>query len=719
MKYQGADMSNEGIIRTTCKSCHGGCGVLVTVKSGAITHIEGNPDSFTKGTMCAKGLATIQEVNNPNRLRYPLKRAGDRGEGKWERIRWEEALDTIAQKIRNAADEYGPNSVCVGQGTGRGYNIHTMRLASSIGTGNLMGPGHVCYISRLMTYAITVGGRLMPDFHGWGGEFPRTIIAWARQAETNNPENEMGIWFLDALEKARHFIIVDPRATRLAPRADLWLQVRPGTDAALALGMMNVIINEGLYDKEFVHHWTFGFDQLRDRVRDYPPHRVAEITWVPEEKIIQAARMIATETPAAFMIGEPLEASNNCTQNNRAVICLMAITGNIERPGGMVNWMVTEAGDLEEFGREIRVPKENREGMAGGDQYRLGVLSRIAHPDTIFKQLREDNPKRVRVMHLQGTNPILSYADSKAVFAGLLKVDFLSVADLYMSPTARYADIVLPVAHWLETDGIWDEHARFYFSAMVKAVEPPGEARSDYWIYNELGRRIAPQYWFESVERMFDYQLRKANVTWEEFKKQGVLARTGKDQLYYKYKTDHWRKGGGFRTPTGKVELYNTTLEKLGYDPLPSYVEPNESPYATPELHRDYPLILSTGLRIPYFFHTQYRQVPWLRERQPYPLVQIHPDTARRLGIAEGDWVWIETPRGKIKQKAWLFAGIDPRVVIVQHSWWYPEKPDGALWESNANILTTSDLPCDPATGATTFRALLCRVYRVEEESHV
>lgn len=708
-------MSDGQMIKTTCKSCHGGCGVLVTVSGGAITQIEGNPDSFTKGTMCAKGLASIQEVYNPNRLRYPLKRKGERGEDQWERISWGEALDTITQNMRDAVAQFGPNAVCVGQGTGRGYNIHTMRLASSIGTGNLMGPGHVCYISRLMTYAITVGGRLMPDFHGWGGEFPKTIIAWARQLETNNPENEMGVWFLSALEKAKNFIIVDPRATRLASRANLWLRIRPGTDAALALGMMNVIINEGLYDQEFVHHWTFGFDQLRDRVQSYPPHRVAEITWVPEEKIIKAARILATETPAAFMIGEPLEASNNCTQNNRAVICLLAITGNIERPGGMVNWKVTEAGDLEEFGREIRVPKESRGGMAGGDRYKLGVLSRIAHPDTIFKQLREDDPKRVRVMHLQGTNPILSYANSKAVFAGLLKVGFLSVADLYMSPTARYADVVLPVAHWLESDGIWDEHARFYFSAMVKAVEPPGEARSDYWIYNELGKRIAPQYWFENVERMFDYQLRKANITWEEFKKKGLLARTGKDQPYYKYKSDYWRDGGGFRTPTGKVELFCTTLEKFGYDPLPSYVEPNESPYSTPELFKEYPFILSTGLRTLYFFHTQYRQNAWLRERQPYPLVQIHPDTAQRLGIQDGDWVWIETPRGRIKQKAWLFAGIDPRVVITQHAWWYPEKPDHGLWESNANVLTTSDLPCDPATGATTFRALLCRIYKVEE----
>lgn len=711
-------MSGEEVIKTTCCSCHGGCGVIVTLRNGVITGIEGNPESPTKGTMCSKGLSGFQEVNNPNRLRYPLKREGSRGDGKWKRIGWDEALDTVADKMKTAVEEFGPNCVCVGQGTGRGYNIFTLRLASTIGTGNLMGPAHVCYLPRLIVYAITVGGRLFPDFHGWGGTLPKTIIAWGRQAEINNPESEMAVWFLESLDKAKNFIVVDPKASRMISRANLWLQVRPGTDAALALGIMNVIINDGLYDKEFVGSWTHGFDKLRERVQEYPLKRVSEITWVPEEKIAKAARMLAQDVPAAFLIGEALEASNNSTQTNRALVCLMAITGNIERPGGMVNWMVTDAGELEEFGREIRIPKENREGMAGGDEYKLGVLGRFANPDTIFRQLREQDPKRVRVMHLHGTNPVLCYANTKAILEGLLKVDFLSVADLYMSPTARYADIVLPVAHWLETDGIWDEHSRFYISAMNKVVDPPGDARSSYWIYNELGRRIDPAYWFEDLEAMFNYQLRKAKISWQEFKKKVVLARTGKGQKYYKYVTDYWRKGGGFRTATGKVELYSLALEKFGYDPLPHFREPNESPYATPELHKDYPLILSASLRTPYFFLSQYRQVPWLRELHPHPIVLIHPQTAKKEGIGDGDWVWIETPRGRIRQKASLFAGIDPRVVMAQHSWWYPERNDeGALLESNVNLLTTSDLPADPAAGSTTFRALLCKIYKEEDQN--
>jgi anaerobic selenocysteine-containing dehydrogenase len=285
-----------------------------------------------------------------------------------------------------------------------------------------------------------------------------------------------------------------------------------------------------------------------------------------------------------------------------------------------------------------------------------------------------------------------------------------------MYPTAEYADIVLPVAHWLEMDAIWDDIAVFYIAAINKAVEPPGEAMADAWIFNELGRRVAKQYWFETTDDMWNYILRKSGLTWKEFKEMGYLARTGKDQVYYKYKTDYWRKGGGFRTKTGKVELYSTQFESLGYDPLPYYKEPNESPYSTPELFKEYPLILSAGGRLPYYFHSQYRQLPWLRERQPYPVVQLNPDTAKSLGIKDGDWVWIETPRGRIKQVAELLHTLDPRVTICQASWWYPEKPgpDHGFWEASANVLTSNELPFDPCIGATTFRALLCKIYKAE-----
>ena len=707
---------DRNIIKTTCKSCHGGCGVLVSLKNGRIGRIKGNPDSLTRGTMCVKGLASFQEVYNAKRILYPMKRKGERGGGQWQRISWEEALETIAGKMKGSIKEYGASSVAICQGTGRGYNRYTFRFARSIGTPNVGLPADFCYGPKLAVFGMMVGGRLYCDYHGWGGEYPRTQISWGKQLEITNADGEMAVWFLDSLDRAKHLVLIDPRATRLARRADLWLRVRPGTDAALALGMLNVIINEELYDREFVENWTYGFNSLRKRVQDYPPGRVAEITWIPEEKIIKAARIVATEKPGCIQMGEALEASNNSVQTLRAIVCLMAVTGNIERPGSMINWVPPDTGPLEDFAMEVPAP---RESAIGADRFRLLASPPFAmcHMHTLFKQLREGTSP-IRVLHLQGTNPLLAYPNTKEVKEGILNVEFLSVVDLYMSPTAEYADIVLPAAHWLETDDIYDMHPRFFISAINKVVEPPGEAWPDNKIFNELGKRLAPEYWFDSVEEMLDYQLRKANITWQEFSQRGFLAKTGKEQPYYKYKTDYWRKGGGFATSTGKVELYSTVMEQFGYDPLPYYIEPNESPYSTPELAQGYPLILSAGGRVPYYFHSQYRQIPRLRALQPNPIVQIHPKTARSLDIGDGDWVWIETPRGRIKQVAQLFAGMDPRVVVAQASWWYPEDPapEHGLWKSNANILTSNDPPYDPAMGSTTFRALLCRIYRVKDE---
>jgi len=454
------------VTKTTCRSCHGGCGVIATVENGRLTHLEGNPASLTCGTMCAKGLASIQETYNPNRILYPLKRKGERGGGEWERISWEEALGIVAGKMKQSIAQHGASSIAICQGTGRGYNRYTFRFARSIGTPNVGAPADFCYAPRIAVFGMMVGGRLYCDYHGWGGEYPKTQISWGKQLEITNADGEMAVWFLDSLDKAEHLILIDPRATALAGRADIWLRVRPGTDAALALGMLNVILNEELYDKDFVENWTHGFDGLRGRVQEYPPERVAEITWIPRDRIVEAARTFATAKPGCIQIGESLEAGNNPIQTLRAIVCLMAVTGNIERPGSMVNWVPPDTGPLEDFALEVPAPEGT---PIGADDFRL--LGQppfpICHMHTLFRQLREGNSP-IRVMHLQGTNPLLAYPNTTEVKEGLLKVGFLSVADLYMSPTAEYADVVLPVAHWLETDGIWDLHPRFMIGAVNK-----------------------------------------------------------------------------------------------------------------------------------------------------------------------------------------------------------------------------------------------------------
>jgi anaerobic selenocysteine-containing dehydrogenase len=709
-------MSETKIIKTTCKSCHGGCGALVTVKDGVILHIEGNPEAPTKGTMCSKGLSSIQHINHPDRLKYPLKRIGKRGEGKWERISWDEALDTIEQKMKEAIAKYGPQSVAVSQGTGRGYNEYTHRFARSIGTANIITPGYICHSPRLGLYGLVTGyGRLYCDYHGWGGEFPKTQIAWAKQLEISSADGEMAVWFLNSLKHVKNLIVIDPRETALSSRATLWLQIRPGTDAALALAMINVIINENLIDKEFVEKWTYGFDKLKERVQEYTPERVAEITWLKADDIIKAARLFAKDTPGCIQIGSSLERQANCGQTLRAIICLLGVTGNIERPGSMISWVPPSTGQREEFFTEIPITDEMRKNIVGSDKYKMGA-ARTAHSDTVIKQLLNSNPV-IKVWFSVGGQQIIHLANTKEVLQAINNIDFLIHADQFMGPMAEHADIVLPAAHWLEIDDIFDMHPRFMIEVHNRVVDPPGEAWQDSKIFNEIGKRIAPQYWFENVEKMLDYQLKKGNMTWKDFSKKVVHARMGKDQIYYKYKTDYWRKGGGFTTPTGKMELYSTTLENLGYDPLPYFIEPGESPISTPDLAKEYPLILTTGYRQPFYFLSQYRNIPWLRSFQKDPVMQIHPDTAKECGIEDGDWAWIESPRGRIKQKARLFPGILKGVIMATANCFYPEEPGPlhGLLKSNPNVLTNNN-HCDPMYGSPDLTCLLCKVYKAEDD---
>jgi len=287
-----------------------------------------------------------------------------------------------------------------------------------------------------------------------------------------------------------------------------------------------------------------------------------------------------------------------------------------------------------------------------------------------------------------------------------------------MGPHAEYADIVLPAAHYLEQDDIFDMHPRFMIESINKCVEPPGEAWPDNKIALEIGKRVAPEHWpWNTVEEMLDYQLRKGKMTWKQFSEKVVEAKTGKDQIYYKYKTDYWRKGGGFPTPTGKLELHSTVCEELGYDPLPQFVEPGESPVSTPELAKEYPYVLSSGYRQPFYFLAQYRNIPWLRSFMIYPTAQIHPDTAEKHGIKDGDWIWIESPRGRIRQVVRVFPGIDPRVVMATANCFYPEEPGPlhGLLISSPNVLTSNE-HFDPMYGAPDLTCLMCKIYKVEKE---
>jgi anaerobic selenocysteine-containing dehydrogenase len=318
--------------------------------------------------------------------------------------------------------------------------------------------------------------------------------------------------------------------------------------------------------------------------------------------------------------------------------------------------------------------------------------------------MRTGKPYPVKAFLVFGNNGMLTYAGTRQVRESLMHLDFMTVMDLYMTPTAELADLVLPSATWLEADAISIVPlVAFNVVLAQQKVAQIGECRQPGEVFVDLAERLDLPVGKEPVREVLDGQLAHLGIDFEGLKEKGFIAAPIR---YRKYEES------GFRTGSGKIELASGYLEALGYDPLPYYEEPPESPVSTPELVEKYPFILITGARSPYYFNSEYRQIPSLRKRHRDPIVEIHPDTARDRDIEDGDWVWIESPRGRIQQKARLTRGIDPRVVHIEHGWWFPEEPapEYGVWKSNANVLTNSGPPYDPAIGTYQLRAMLCDI---------
>ncbi len=690
------------VVKSHCRMCHGGCGVLVYVKDGKVAKITGDPDCpINHGTLCSKGIASSQLAYHPDRLTYPVRRIGPKASGKWERISWDEALDNIAERILHYKEEFGAESIVPGYGTGRENEAVIYRFANLLGTPNVLTAGHFCYGPRIATSILTCGTNPIVDYE----KNPKCIMVWGNNLVISNPDCYKGEPFSVSLDKGAKLIAVDPRLTRIAARSDVWLQLRPGTDTALALGMLNVIVNEELYDREFVEKHVHGWGPFVERVNEYPLDKVEKITWVPAEKIQEAARLFATTKPAAIQWGVAIEQQINCADNNRALMALMGITGNIDVPGGQMLFSAPKIRNVGQFGAHKMLPKAQAKKRLGGERFRLAGNFAIINPKCVWDAILEEKPYPVKMLFLISTNPVMTRANAKEVYRALEKVEFMAVSDFFLTPTAELADIVLPAATWLEMDYIGDFWKRHGYILPRRKVISVGECRSDHEMLNDLAHRVGQgEYWWDNFEQALDYILEPMGITWQDFKKMDFIRGEVKYQKY---------KEKGFSTPTRKFELYSTLLEKWGYDPLPQYREAPESPVSTPELYKDYPYILITGRRLPGFFHTENRQVPWLRELHRDPVVEIHPETAKKEAIEEGDWVIIESPRGMVRQRAKLFAGMDPGIVSAEHAWWFPEKKDpGHGWdESNINILTDNAYEsCDPAMGATHVRTLLCKI---------
>ena len=710
--------SEEKIVRTFCFSCRGGCGVQLHVKDNQIVKVEGDPDHPTsKGTLCPKGLAVKQLTHHPDRLKYPLRRAGKRGEGKWERISWDEAYDEIATKLLDIKEKYGAEAIVQGIGTGRIHNDWSARFCNHLGTPNANDPMHFCMGPRCIASYINIGIPAPNEPHYTS---TNCIVAWGRNEIHSHPS--IGRYIFDAVERGAKLIVVDPRCTKLASRADIWLQVRPGGDDALALSMAHVILDEGLYDKEFVTKWVHGFKRFKEHVKQYTPEWAEPITWIPPEKIREAARMYATANPACIAPGVAVEMQMNSYQTQRMMYILSALTGNFEVPGGNIIWVPPLGGFFLNCDNEALPPGQREKAIVGDAKlnggHEWGPPNFVLEGPPLWEAILHGKPYPVKAIFWMAHNPMVGLPNTKAVKEALDEIEFLVVGDFFLTPTAELADIVLPNATWPEREEVgWFttplEHAQFHdrdafaVFAWIKAVDV-GETKQELEIYNDLAKKMNMGGFWDTKEEAFDMLLEPTGMNWEEFKKKRIIR---KDMIWKKY--EH----GLFHTPSSKFEFYSDYLEELGYSPMPEYVEGPESPFSTTTMAQSYPLILITGARIPVFYHTDQRNIPWLRECYPEPLMELHPDTAERYGIQDGDMVWIETKRGRVKQKAKVTVGIDPRVVHAVR-WWYPEKPgpDHGIWESSINVVTL-DSPYDPGAGSPTMRGLLCKIYKVEEDN--
>jgi anaerobic selenocysteine-containing dehydrogenase len=703
----GASETGTVVFKSVCRSCHGGCGTLLHVKDGVLVKVAGDPQSpLNHGRLCPIGTVTGDIVNHPDRLKYPQRRVGPRGSGQWKRISWDEALDEIVERLNAIRATSGPEAIAFGTGTGRHHIRWVSRFAHALGSPNWCEPGFAqCFHPRVNTTTLTFGDFPVSDFTG--STPPACMLFWGHNPLNSGPDGETRFNVREALDTHPKVIVVDPRATELARRAEVWLQLRPGTDDAVALSMLNVIITERLYDESFVARWTYGFDELAAHVRPFTPQWAEPITWVAADKIRAAARLFAQTKPALLDWGCAIEHTPKCVQTVRAISMLPALTGNIDVPGG---WVFGMHG-LGRFPSLIEnlTPEANAKRL-GAERFKLlggeGADLPSAHIPTLLQAMRHGKPYPVRAFLVFGNNALTTYANASDVYEALTKLDFMVCAELFMTPTAELADIVLPAASRPEINQLAGLPTVAANVVLInqRAVRI-GECRSDEEIFVELARRMKLPVGTESVEEVLNSQLRAGglDISFDELKSKGWI------KVPFRYRK---YEDNGFRTPTGKIELYSTRFADMGYAPLPSYEEPPESPLGSPEIAHEFPLVLTTGARIPYFFNSEHRQIEKLRKAHRQPVAEIHPETARRYGIKNGDWMWIETRRGRIRQRAKVWDGIDPRVIAAQHGWWFPEQaaPEYGVWQSNVNLLTDNKPPYDPAMGTYQLRALLCRV---------
>ncbi len=693
LRFDARDTVQETpVFRTVCGICSGTCGMALTMKDGKVATIEGDDDHpVSKGHLCPKGRAFTEVLSAPDRLRHPLRKTAAGG---WEKMSWPGAFEFLASRLRKIRDVHGPEALAVhvGQaGVGKEFSGYAERFCNLYGTPNFSTSGSHCFESKYMANVVTCGAMPVADY-----EKSRCIVLWGKNPLSSTPSLVREI--TDARARGCALIVIDPKETSLAKDADLHLQLRPGTDGALALGMLHVIMGEGLYDREFVDAWTIGFDPLFKLVSEFTPERVQQITWVPAPKIRQAARLYALSAPASISQGVSLELSTNGFQTVRAVAILQAVTGNMDVPGGAIFLKEARLTDL------TLASRGNGRQAIGADEYPLfHASSGHAQANFYARAILTGRPYALKGLVVAGSNPVLTWPNAGKVRRALAKIDFLAVLDPFMTETARLADLVLPCATFLGQNELWDSS---HLSSEPRLGLAPRFSHDEGLPTNwEVWKGIAAEMGYgeffpwETEEEAINYRLRSMNLTLDD------LREMPDGYVYHRWEAKKYEREG-FRTPSGKVEIYSSQLERHGYSPLPVYLEPAESPLSAPEIAGHYPLVLTTGARTLGYLHSRFRNVPSLLKRAPEPYVEVNPLTAGELHVKDGETVFVETRRGRIEVKVRCTPRILPKVISLPHGW----------DQANANVLT-DDADADPVTGFPADRSLLARIVKKRDVS--
>ncbi len=672
-------------VQTICGFCHTNCGMEVEVARGRIVSVRGAAGHpANRGYLCPKGYAAAEVVHAPDRITHPLKRTSS---GSFVRVSWDEALDAIAQKLTSIRARYGPESLFLATGapvteaTRDGFK----QFLAEFGSPNSITVGNICQFPRITGLSSVYGRLSEPDL-------PRAelMIYWGANPPASMRPGRYAAYgqFDTAISEARdqggRLIVIDPARTRFAAEADEWVRIRPGTDMALALAMLHVIIGEGLVDQDFVDNHTVGFEQLAEHVRAHSPEWAATITGVEAETIRKLARTYGSVKAACIQDGNGFDMYPNVVQTVRAVGLLQAVAGKVDAPGGNVFYP---------WPRQAPYPTTKVEAKRlSADKYPL-------FPFVPFQEFVEalltGEPYLPGALICSHTNPLLIYADETRTRRVLEKLELLVVCDLFMTATAAAADFILPDASDFERMGY-----RAYASSeggvlalRQKAIDPPGECRSVFWAERELARRLGFEgYAWETEEEWVNYRIGPSGVSAAELSQVSAKVVTPA-MKYYKHRER------GFSTPSGKAELYSERYQQHGYDPMPTFRPPSDGSYPS----ETYPLVGSSR-RPAEFVHTKFRNCPSLRKLMPEPLLWIHPLDASSSGVVDGSLAEVTSPQGSIRLKVRVSEEFQEGWALIDFGWGNPG--DGG---ANINFLTPTH-PNDPIVGATPNRHFPIRV---------